>query len=230
MSGAALFDGGAGDDALWGGDEAEIYLGGQGNDSLTTRGGNDLSLFNKGDGNDMLYSPGGGHKTLSLGGNFSYGDLFLNKSGRNLVFSIGDADQITFVDWYAAAPVRLAVNLQVITATMGGFKAGGRDPLSDQNVETFDFSGLIGAFDAARATKPGLHAWSLMGALSNFHLSGSDREAIGGELAYEYGRNSTLAGIGLAAKQAVIADSMFAARAQAFHPDDTAWWRDKTEL
>jgi hypothetical protein len=84
-------------------------------------------------------------------------------------------------------------------------------------VENFDFAGLVGAFDAARAANPMLSRWALTNALLNFHLGGSDTAALGGDLAYQYGRNGTLAGIGLAAAQGVVNDSSFGTQAQTLH-------------
>jgi Ca2+-binding RTX toxin-like protein len=217
-SGTALFNGGAGNDLFCGSAKAEIYLGDGGNDVISTGAGDDIILFNRGDGRDCVRSERLGSKTLSLGGDFAYSDLSLSKSGRDLVLSLGAGDQISFLDWYAAKPVRPVVNLQVIAEALRGFDAGGRDPLLDQKVESFDFAGLVGAFDAARTATPKLRSWSLMPVLSDFHLAGSDSEAVGGDLAYQYGRHGTLAGIGLAAAQAIIGDSAFGAQTQTLQP------------
>lgn len=216
--GTACFNGGAGNDLLIGDAGVEIYLGGLGNDKLNSGAGNDIILFNAGDGQDTLSAGGTGYKTLSLGGNFAYSDLTLSQSERNLVLTMGTADQITFEDWYAATPSRPVVNLQVITETMSDFNPGGSDPLLNHKVERFDFAGLVGDFDTARAAMPALSLWSLNNALLDAHLTGSDNVALGGDLAYQYGRHGTLAGIGLAAAQAVIGDSTFGMRIQAFHP------------
>lgn len=62
------------------------------------------------------------------------------------------------------------------------------------------------AFDSARADNPSLSRWALSSSLLQFHLGGSDSEAIGGDLAYEYGKHSSLTGLSLNAIQAVMAD------------------------
>jgi hypothetical protein len=54
-------------------------------------------------------------------------------------------------------------------------------------VESFDFEGLVVAFDAARARNPRLTSWALGNALSAQHWGGSDTAAMGGDLAYRYG-------------------------------------------
>jgi Ca2+-binding RTX toxin-like protein len=189
--------------------------GGAGKDTLVGGGGNDIILFNKGDGQDTVYSRGGGRKTLSLGGDFSYSDLALSKSGRDLVLKMGSGDQICFLDWYGAKPSRPIVNLQVMTEAMRDFNAGSSDPLRDQKVEQFDFAGLVGAFDAERITTPTRMSWALSNALLKFQGNGSDSAAIGGDLAYQYGRRGMLAGIGLCAAQDVIGDSGFGMQLQA---------------
>ena len=217
-SGTALFNGGAGTDTITGGASAELFIGGSGNDTLTTGAGNDVILFNQGDGQDTFAAGGTGSDTLSLGGNFAYSDLAFSKSANDLVLKMGTADQITFKNWYAATPSKPVVNLQVIADAMAGFDAGGADPLLDQKVENFNFSGLVGAFDAARTATPGLTSWALTHALLDFQLAGSDTAALGGDLAYQYGKNGTLAGIGVTAAQEVIGASGFGTQAQTLRP------------
>ena len=216
-SGTALFDGGAGSDTLTGGASAEVFIGGTGNDTYTTGAGNDVICFNTGDGQDIFAAGGTGADTLSLGGNFAYGDLAFAKSANDLVLKLGADDRITFKDWYAASPSKPVVNLQVIAEAMDAFAAGGSDPLLDQKVETFNFAGLVGAFDAARTANPGLSAWALTNALTQFQLAGSDTAALGGDLAYQYGRNGSLTGLGLAAAQGVINEAGFGTQAQTLH-------------
>jgi hypothetical protein len=212
---AGYFNGGAGDDQLIGGVWDDLFIGGQGNDTLTSGSGNDVILFNKGDGQDLITREGKRGDTLSLGGQLAYTDLAFSKVGKNLVLTLDTADQITFQDWYAARPSRPVLKLQVIAEAMAGFDAGGSDPLLDQKVESFDFTGLANAFDAARKAAPTLNRWSLTQALLDFQLAGSDDAAIGGDLAYQYGKTGDLSGMSLAAAQALISDSAFGTQAQA---------------
>ena len=60
----------------------------------------------------------------------------------------------------------------------------------------------------------------LTNALANFQLAGSDSAALGGDLAYQYGKNGTLAGNGLTAAQDVIGNAGFGTSAQALRPLD----------
>ena len=161
-------------------------------------------------GNGTLYSDGGDDKLYGE----NDGDLLNGGAGSDLVLKMGTADQLTFKNWYAATPSKPVVNLQVIAEAMAGFDAGGADPLLDQQVENFNFSGLVGAFDAACTASPTLTRWALTHALLDFQLAGSDSAAIGGDLAYQYGKNGTLAGIGLTAAQEVIGSASFGTQAQ----------------
>jgi hypothetical protein len=85
-------------------------------------------------------------------------------------------------------------------------------------VQTFDFLGLVDEFDQALAASPGLTSWAVTNALLQFHLSGADDAALGGDLAYWYGKNGGLAGISLQAAQQVIGASGFGSDAQTLRP------------
>jgi hypothetical protein len=85
-------------------------------------------------------------------------------------------------------------------------------------VQTFDFLGLVGAFDAARAASPGLTSWALTNALLDWHLAHSDEEAIGGDLAYWYGKNRSLTGISIQAAQEAVGAPGFGSDAQTLRP------------
>jgi trimeric autotransporter adhesin len=217
-SGTALFNGGVGSDTMTGGAGAEIYLGGLGNDTYTTGASNDVVLFNKGDGQDTFAAGGTGSDTVSLGGGIAYGDLSFSKATNDLVLKVGTTDQITFKNWYATTPSKPVLNLQVVAEAMADFAAGGSDPLRDQKVEEFNFAGLVRAFDTARAANTGLTSWALTNALVNFQLAGSDSAALGGDLAYQYGKNGTLAGIGITPALDVLSSAALGTSAQALTP------------
>jgi Ca2+-binding RTX toxin-like protein len=216
--GAGYFNGGSGNDSLRGDGAADFYLGGAGNDSINTGTGADVIVFNLGDGQDTVAASIGADNTLSLGGGIAYSDITFRKSGNHLVLDIGASDHITLANWYASTDNRSVLTLQVIAEAMADFDSGGADPLRDDNVESFDFTGMAGAFDAARAANPGLTSWAITNAMTQFHLAGSDTAALGGDLAYQYGRNGTLAGIGLTAAQEVLGDAQFGVQAQTLRP------------
>ena len=216
--GAGYFNGGSGNDSLRGDGAADFYLGGAGNDSINPGTGADVIAFNLGDGQDTIAASIGSDNVLSLGGGIAYADISLRKSGNHLVIDIGASDRITLANWYASPDNRSVPTLQVIAEAMADFDAGGADPLRDNRVERFDFAGLVGAFDAARTANPGLSSWAITNALTQFHLSGSDTAALGGDLAWQYGRNGTLAGMGVNAAQEVLGDAQFGVQAQQLRP------------
>ena len=216
IAGTNLLDGGTGNDTLTGSNAADLLIGGQGDDTLTTGSSKDILCFNRGDGQDSWITQGNDDKTLSLGGGLSYADLNLSKSGNDLILSLGGKDKITFRSWYAGA--QSIATLQMVAEAMDGFQAGGSDPLRDNKIETFDFKGLVGAFDQARAADPQVSTWALTQAMASFHRGGSDTAAVGGDLAYQYGRTGTLAGIGHTAAQSVINEAGFGSQAQTLQP------------
>jgi trimeric autotransporter adhesin len=226
-AGNGLLDGGTGNDRLTGGVDNDLKIGGTGNDTIITGAGFDVIAFNKGDGVDIVSASTGADNTLSLGGNFAYSDLSLTKTGNNLILKMGETDQITFTNWYASSPTnKSVVNLQVIAEAMQGFSLGGADALRDNNIENFNFAGLVAAFDAEGATAN----WQLTDARLAAHLqAGSDSAAIGGDLAYQYGKNSNLTGMGLINAQSVIAAASFGQSAQTLN-NPSVWQAELVKL
>jgi len=191
-----------------------MYIGGPGDDRVDTGGGADIIAFNAGDGQDVVVSGTGRDDTLSLGGGIRYSDLGLSKSGKDLILHTGGMDRLTFKDWYAGANHRTVVGLQVIVEAMAEFDSSSAQTLYDNKVETFDFRALASAFDAAGR----VNGWALTNALLNAHLSGSDTAAMGGDLAYQYGLNGSLSGIGLTPAQDVLKAAQFGTSPQALRP------------
>jgi Ca2+-binding RTX toxin-like protein len=216
-SGNGLFDGGSGDDSITEGSANSMVIGGKGNDKITLGGGYDVIAFNRGDGKDVVSNGGkGGTATLSLGGGINYKDLTLSRSGNDLILNIGSSDRITFEKWYSDRKYQAVSKLQVVAEAMPGFDQGG-DSLHNDKLETFDFKGLVKAFDSARGKHPGLSKWTLTNALAQFHLGGSDTAALGGDLAYQYGMNGTLACIAVNAAHDTAQSSQFGKQAQTLH-------------
>jgi hypothetical protein len=199
----------------------ELFAGGQGNDTIATGAGADIVAFDKGDGQDSVRAGAGHNDVLSLGGNFAYSDLALQRNGNDLVLGMGSADSLTFKDWYASSANQEIVTLQVIAQAMSDFAPGSSDALRSANVETFDFRQLVTAFDQASAADPTLSTWSLTDALLDAHLSSSDSAALGGDLAYYYGMNGSLSGFSVAAAESTVSDSQFGTAPQSLHPWNT---------
>lgn len=181
--------------------------------------GADIIAFNRGDGQDIVNASTGADNTLSLGGGIRYTDLSFSKSANDLMLSLGNAEQITLKDWYAtSANNKSVLNLQMIAEAMADFDSTSSDPLRNNKVETFNFGGLADRFDQARAADASLTSWSLTNGLLDFHLGGSDTEALGGDLAYQYGKTGTLAGLGVTPVQSVLSHAQFGTTPQALQP------------
>ena len=156
--------------------------------------------------------------TLSLGGGICQADVILSKSGNDLVLSDGASDSITFKDWYAAGTSarKSVLNLQIIEEASTEFSAGSSNPLVDNKVESFNFAGIVSAFDAALAQNSTLSSWAISNALATKVLGGSDTAAIGGDFAQQYGTNGNLSAIGLPAAQQVLSDTKCGSSTQTF--------------
>jgi Ca2+-binding RTX toxin-like protein len=226
-AGNNLFDGGTGNDTMTGGTGREIFMGGIGNDTITTGTGYDVISFNKGDGADIINASTGADNTISLGGNFAYSDLSLTKSTNDLILKMGASDQITLKNWYLSSPTNKSViNLQVVAEAIQGFTLGGADALRNNKIENFNFTNLVAAFDTAGATAN----WQLTDARLTTHLkAGSDTAAIGGDLAYQYGKNSNLTGMGSLNAQSVISNANFGQNAQTLN-NPTVWQAEVVKL
>jgi len=216
-AGNDLLLGGRDRDLLIGGADNDILIGGSQDDLLHLETGNNIVAFNRGDGRDRVFVAEG-TATISLGGGLAYRNLALRKDHDDLVLEVAPGDRLVFADWYAAGQNRPPITLQVVAESMDAFLQDGTNPLLDDNIETFDFNALVSKFDAARVRAPKTDKWKLMNGLLDAHLAGNDTEAIGGDLAYQYGLNGTLAGIGFTQAQEVLNAPRFGTSAQTLRP------------
>ncbi|MDH5288163.1 MAG: hypothetical protein OEX23_16200 [Betaproteobacteria bacterium] len=216
-----LLHGGAAADALTGGAGNDLLVGGAGNDTITTGAGADLIAFNRGDGQDTVLASSGADNTLTLGGGIRHVDIALRRAGNDLVVETGASEYVTLRDWYLAATNRHVVSLQTIVDATADWNPASPDALLNRRVARFDFANLVSRFDAALAANPSLTSWSVSSALASTHLAGSDTSALGGDLAYQYGRNGTFAGIGWTGADTVLASASFGTAAQTFQPTAT---------
>ncbi|HOP39677.1 MAG TPA: calcium-binding protein, partial [Geobacteraceae bacterium] len=217
-SGSDFLDGGTGNDILIGGSGNDLFLSGMGYDTIYTGAGQDIIAFNRGDGRDTVIASGDGADAISLGGGISLGDLSFSKSGSDLVLETGAGDAIVLKEWYASSLNRDVLTLQLVQEASDDFDASSENPLLDHKIENFDFAGLVNTFDQARADDSSLTTWDLSSALSQFHLGGSDTEALGGDLAYRYGLDGTLSGMGASSARDVLTDPAFGATPQTLKP------------
>ena len=186
-----------------------------GNDTIATGGGHNVIAYNAGGGEDTVMSDAGASNTLSLGGGLGYNNLSLSKDGDDLLLNAGGDDSVRLKDWYNGKDT--VQDLQLILDATNEFDANSSDPLYNRKVQRFNFHGLVSQFDQALAASPGLSSWTVTNTLLQFHLSGADDAALGGDLAYWYGRNDGFTGISLAAAQAAIGAQGFGTEAQALH-------------
>ncbi len=213
-SGNTLLNGGAGTDTLTGSTGKELFIGGAGNDSITTNTGADLIVFNKGDGQDTVAVSTTRDNVVSLGGGALYADLLFQKVGNDLVLKVGASDQITFTGYYTSTSNRSVDKLQVVIEDTTDYLPGGGNTTRDNKVESFNFEGLVTAFDAARTANPSLTTWALTNALAAQYLTGSDTAAIGGDLAYRYNRFGTLSDISFTPAQSILGNASFVTSSQ----------------
>jgi Ca2+-binding RTX toxin-like protein len=211
---SSVIDGGAGNDVLEDSTGKTLFIGGLGDDTIRLGGGSDIIAYNRGDGRDTVKAGNGGEATLSLGAGIRLQDLAFRRSGDNLLLETGGGGTITFDGWYRGRSFQAVSKLQFVTDGM----TGGGSLLNDE-IETFDFKKLVGAFDNARKGNPGLSKWALTNGLASFDLGGSDTQALGGELAHTYGTAGSLAGIALSAAQEIISSGSFGSK-QALRPRD----------
>lgn len=196
--GATVFDGGSGNDSMTGGRAADFFAGGRGDDVLRLGGGNDVIAFHKGDGADRV--EGERQDGVLVIGGVRYQDLLFRKSGSDLVLEMGGNDRLVLDDWYRGK--QSIATLEIVGA-----------PTASHEVETYDFRALVAAFDEARAAR-NMRSWKLMNELLDAHLASSDDLALGGDLAYQYARTGTLAGIGWSAARDTVAAPGFGSEMQ----------------
>jgi Ca2+-binding RTX toxin-like protein len=221
-SGRGVYDGGDGADTLTGGTDRQFFAGGLGNDAQTLGGGADIIAFNRGHGADTVTTPATGtgqgetNDTLSLAG-IRYSELRLARSGNDLLVKVaGTTDSVNFAGWYAATGNRTVTTLQMIVDSTADYDASSVDPLLNRRVVRLNFGSIVSAFDTAYAANPSIGDWAIpMPTLTGARTVSSDTDAIGGQVAYRYGRDGNLAGLDFATAQAVIAEANFATAAQA---------------
>ena len=200
-----LLYGGAGDDYLDSSIANDLLIGGTGNEDIYGDDGNDVVLFNRGDGVDTYNSDWSENEvplaqrtdTISLGGGISYADLSFERDIDDLVLNVGSGESITFFYWFDTTGIdpKAISTLQIVTEAMVGYDAQSVDPLLNKRIQQFDFVALANQFEAAQVADPTITTWQLAPSLATYHIGGSDTAAIGGDMAYLYGKNGNLDGL-----------------------------------
>jgi VCBS repeat-containing protein len=215
----ALF-GGAGNDSLRSGTGKGLLAGGKGSDSLYAANAATVVAFNKGDGTDILYTQGNAQITLSLGGGIKYEDIKLRRNANDLYFDLNSlrTDSIKVANYYGLSTnQRPTFALQMLTEPSGAYAPNGVDALRDNKIEQFNGNRLIADFNAAYQASASLRSgnpWAVMNSLLSAHLGGSSTAGLGGDLAYQYGRNAGLAGMDMLAANNALAEPNFGATYQ----------------
>ena len=110
------------------------------------------------------------------------------------------------------------MTLQVIEQAAATYNPSSSNTLYNSEVETFNFTSLVAAFNSALTANPSLTSWSLSSALLTDHLSSSNSAALGGDLAYYDGLNGNLTGLNLATATSILTAGGFGTNAK---PIDT---------
>lgn len=208
-----VMDGLAGNDNLWGGDQNDLAIGGVGTDSFDgdrdTNGirGRDIILFNKADGSDTATRLGSG-STVSIGGGALYSNLSLLANGDALTLKVGTSS-VFFSGWYSGE--KKVWTLQMVIEGTRDYSATSINPMNNKKIQTFDFLGLVNAFDAARAAG---QKFDVASNLPTYRLSGSDTAAMGGAIAYQFARTGAISGLTDAQIKAFTAAPEFGVSAQ----------------
>lgn len=217
-TGNDLIDADDGDDILRGGEGNDMLIGGAGNDTLETGTGMNILAFNAGHGHDTVRAGTGAGNALSLGLGIAYADLFLAKTGDDLVLITGMGARIVFAGWYAAGGGPSVSMLQVVLEGGSDYQPESDSALHNRKVELFSFASLVQAFDQARALDPGLAPWAVESYLVDAYVGGSDDSAIGASLAYLYATSGYLRNIGVIPVQMLLENEGFGETSQVLLP------------
>jgi VCBS repeat-containing protein len=219
-----LVDGGSGDDYIESSVSNDLIIGGTGADYMSDSGGHNVVLFNRGDGQDgygfwSLDAAPVAQNTISLGGGISYADMAFSRNGNDLVLNLGNGDSATFYRWFDTTwgNNKLFETLQIIAETMPGYAPNSPDALLNQRIQQFDFLGLANQFGAALAADPTITSWQLAPHLKDFHTGSSNTLALGGDMAYQYGKTGNMDGLPEADIRTQLVDAGFGIIGQPFH-------------
>ncbi|MCE3607815.1 hypothetical protein LXA47_30065 [Massilia sp. P8910] len=179
VHGNNLLDGGAGDDLIEGAGQS-LYIGGTGDDNITAWGADFTIAFNAGDGRDSVTLCVRGAAAISLGGAIHAPDLFLARSGSDLMLMTSATDGMAFAGWYDN-PAPAGFRLQVLA------DAGGAGDLTG----LYDLLQVISTFDAKCEADPATGAWHVAAQLDQARLEPGD-SPLGGALAQVYASDGAI--------------------------------------
>ena len=101
--------------------------------------------------------------------------------------------------------------MQVIVDASNDYSATSTDPLKNMRILRLNFETLANRFSTS-GTATG-DSWSIMNTALTAHLAGSNSMALGGDLAYQYGKGN-IAQLTVAGAQSTLQSNTFGASAQ----------------
>ena len=237
-----FLDGGAGNDFIAGasgddelvinaGEDIVAYNQGDGEDTLeigddveqltlSLGGGiglSDISLERKGD--DLIIEIEGEYGEYGEYGHHKKGKH--GKHGSGEYGEYGDGELI-IEDWFNSddGGVNPVVTLQLILDASDEYDMNSTDPLFNKRVQSFDFNELVSQFEEANSNKKSRHwkSWSAMHGYLDSHIGGSDDEAIGGEVSYQFAHRNGDMTLDESLIQQTLADNGFGSTAQSIAP------------
>ena len=103
----AVIDGWLGNQTLIGDNAGDTFLGSGGNDTISGGLGSDVFEFDKGNGSVIIASDSGGTNVLRMGQGIAAANIYLTKSGNDLLVSDGTPnDQVRIVGFYTNPTVQ----------------------------------------------------------------------------------------------------------------------------
>jgi hypothetical protein len=114
-------------------------------------------------------------------------------------------------NYLAAAANHSIGTLQMIIEGTTDYDPASSDVTRNKKIEQFNFEGLVSDFVASSAT-----TWVLTtGLAARYKASSSDTAALGGDLAYRYGRFGTLSDISFSPATGILGAATFGTASQA---------------
>ena len=113
--------------------------------------------------------------------------------------------------WFSPTPNRGIANLQVIVDASNDYSATSTDPLKNMRILRLNFETLANRFSTS-GTATG-DSWSIMDTALTAHLASSNSMALGGDLAYQYGKGN-IGQMSITGAQTTLQSTTFGASAQ----------------
>jgi len=206
-----LLEGGWGDDELVGGAGNDFLAGGPGADLNVVGSGTDIVAFNHGDGDDRVELADTAVAHLSLGGGIVKEQMRFGRSGDDLVVRTGmEGDRLTFAEWFHGATRPAGAQFQFVGTRLLD------DGTAATTVERYDFATVIAGLHADQnAGQEIAGQWEQAFLAMDAMDAAGGPEALGGDLALQYGLVGSFSGMPVATGQAALRASVFGSVPQA---------------